>query len=75
MQGHETNVAYGDKCIGTNHTLPTLKAGRQPSLTLLPLSLIRVGGNRYLSCNSNPKPFKTLQSPSKPLKALKTLKL
>ena len=26
--GPETNVAYGDKCIGTNHTLPTLKAAR-----------------------------------------------
>ena len=23
--GHETNVAYGDKVIGTNHTLPTKK--------------------------------------------------
>ncbi|MCZ8485261.1 histidinol dehydrogenase [Vibrio lentus] len=21
----ETNVSYGDKCIGTNHTLPTNK--------------------------------------------------
>jgi len=26
--GARTNVAYGDKVIGTNHTLPTLKAGR-----------------------------------------------
>ncbi len=26
--GPETNVSYGDKCIGTNHTLPTRKAGR-----------------------------------------------
>ncbi len=26
--GHETNVAYGDKVIGTNHTLPTGKAAR-----------------------------------------------
>lgn len=26
--GPETNVAYGDKIIGTNHTLPTQKAGR-----------------------------------------------
>ncbi|MCY4043982.1 MAG: histidinol dehydrogenase [Cellvibrionales bacterium] len=26
--GQETNVAYGDKCIGTNHTLPTKKAAR-----------------------------------------------
>ena len=26
--GPETNVSYGDKCIGTNHTLPTKKAGR-----------------------------------------------
>jgi sulfopropanediol 3-dehydrogenase len=26
--GPETNVAYGDKCIGTNHTLPTRKASR-----------------------------------------------
>ena len=26
--GHETNVAYGDKVIGTNHTLPTGRAGR-----------------------------------------------
>ena len=26
--GPETNVAYGDKIIGTNHTLPTMKAGR-----------------------------------------------
>jgi len=26
--GEENNVAYGDKCIGTNHTLPTLKAGK-----------------------------------------------
>lgn len=26
--GHETNVAYGDKAIGTNHTLPTNKAAR-----------------------------------------------
>ena len=26
--GKETNVAYGDKIIGTNHTLPTKKAGR-----------------------------------------------
>lgn len=26
--GPETNVAYGDKCIGTNHTLPTRKAAR-----------------------------------------------
>jgi sulfopropanediol 3-dehydrogenase len=26
--GPETNVAYGDKCIGTNHTLPTQKAAR-----------------------------------------------
>ena len=24
--GPETNVAYGDKVIGTNHTLPTAKA-------------------------------------------------
>jgi sulfopropanediol 3-dehydrogenase len=26
--GHRTNVAYGDKVIGTNHTLPTMRAGR-----------------------------------------------
>lgn len=26
--GQETNVAYGDKVIGTNHTLPTGRAGR-----------------------------------------------
>ena len=26
--GHRTNVAYGDKVIGTNHTLPTNRAGR-----------------------------------------------
>ncbi len=26
--GHRTNVAYGDKVIGTNHTLPTQGAGR-----------------------------------------------
>ena len=26
--GPHTNVAYGDKVIGTNHTLPTLKAAR-----------------------------------------------
>ena len=26
--GMETNVAYGDKVIGTNHTLPTMKAAR-----------------------------------------------
>lgn len=26
--GPRTNVAYGDKCIGTNHTLPTLGAAR-----------------------------------------------
>ena len=26
--GHETNVAYGDKVIGTNHTLPTKRAAR-----------------------------------------------
>lgn len=26
--GHRTNVAYGDKVIGTNHTLPTLGAAR-----------------------------------------------
>jgi sulfopropanediol 3-dehydrogenase len=26
--GARTNVAYGDKTIGTNHTLPTQKAGR-----------------------------------------------
>mgnify|MGYP001797139651 FL=1 len=26
--GQETNVSYGDKVIGTNHTLPTLKAAR-----------------------------------------------
>ena len=26
--GQETNVAYGDKVIGTNHTLPTRKAAR-----------------------------------------------
>jgi sulfopropanediol 3-dehydrogenase len=26
--GAETNVAYGDKVIGTNHTLPTGRAGR-----------------------------------------------
>ncbi len=26
--GPETNVSYGDKCIGTNHTLPTNKAAR-----------------------------------------------
>ncbi len=26
--GKETNVAYGDKVVGTNHTLPTKKAGR-----------------------------------------------
>ena len=26
--GSETNVAYGDKVIGTNHTLPTRRAGR-----------------------------------------------
>lgn len=26
--GPQTNVAYGDKVIGTNHTLPTMKAGR-----------------------------------------------
>ncbi|MEW6999139.1 histidinol dehydrogenase [Colwelliaceae bacterium BS250] len=26
--GPETNVSYGDKCIGTNHTLPTRKAAR-----------------------------------------------
>ena len=26
--GNRTNVAYGDKAIGTNHTLPTKKAAR-----------------------------------------------
>ena len=26
--GPETNVSYGDKCIGKNHTLPTRKAAR-----------------------------------------------
>lgn len=26
--GPRTNVSYGDKCIGTNHTLPTKKAAR-----------------------------------------------
>ena len=26
--GHRTNVAFGDKMIGTNHTLPTMKAAR-----------------------------------------------
>ncbi|MFN9098876.1 MAG: histidinol dehydrogenase [Gemmatimonadaceae bacterium] len=26
--GHRTNVAYGDKVIGTNHTLPTRRASR-----------------------------------------------
>ena len=26
--GARTNVAYGDKVIGTNHTLPTMKAAR-----------------------------------------------
>jgi sulfopropanediol 3-dehydrogenase len=26
--GSRTNVAFGDKVIGTNHTLPTLKAAR-----------------------------------------------
>ena len=26
--GQETNVSYGDKVIGTNHTLPTVKAAR-----------------------------------------------
>ena len=26
--GPETNVSYGDKVIGTNHTLPTRKAAR-----------------------------------------------
>jgi sulfopropanediol 3-dehydrogenase len=26
--GQETNVSYGDKVIGTNHTLPTNKAAR-----------------------------------------------
>ena len=26
--GQETNVAYGDKVIGTNHTLPTRRAAR-----------------------------------------------
>ncbi len=26
--GSRTNVAYGDKAIGTNHTLPTMKAAR-----------------------------------------------
>ena len=28
--GHRTNVSYGDKVIGTNHTLPTQRAGRAP---------------------------------------------
>jgi sulfopropanediol 3-dehydrogenase len=28
--GPETNVSYGDKVIGTNHTLPTLGAARYP---------------------------------------------
>ena len=26
--GPRTNVAYGDKVIGTNHTLPTMRAAR-----------------------------------------------
>ena len=26
--GHRTNVAYGDKVIGTNHTLPTMRSAR-----------------------------------------------
>jgi sulfopropanediol 3-dehydrogenase len=26
--GEKTNVSYGDKCIGTNHTLPTKKSAR-----------------------------------------------
>src|SRR5665213_3498805 len=30
--GHHTNVAYGDKVIGTNHTLPTMKAARYTCL-------------------------------------------
>ena len=32
--GHRTNVAYGDKVIGTNHTLPTMKAARYGSARL-----------------------------------------
>ena len=28
FRGSRTNVAYGDKVIGTNHTLPTRKAAR-----------------------------------------------
>ena len=26
--GHLTNVSYGDKVIGTNHTLPTMRSAR-----------------------------------------------
>jgi predicted transposase YbfD/YdcC len=33
--GPETNVSYGDKVIGTNHTLPTRKAARYTSIPLL----------------------------------------
>jgi sulfopropanediol 3-dehydrogenase len=29
--GPRTNVANGDKVIGTNHTLPTRKAGATPA--------------------------------------------
>lgn len=33
--GPRTNVAYGDKVIGTNHTLPTKKAARYTNLICL----------------------------------------
>ena len=41
--GPETNVSYGDKCIGTNHTLPTKGAGRYTGgISGLSIKLTRV---------------------------------
>ena len=47
--GPETNVSYGDKVIGTNHTLPTKKAARYTG----GLWVGKFPKNMYLSTNSN----------------------
>ena len=54
--GARTNVANGDKVIGTNHTLPTQKAARRPiaAMSAKPVRLDRSSAEGTVSCGTLP---------------------
>ena len=50
--GEETTVTYGDKCVGTNHILPTKKAANYTG-GLSVHKFIKVVTTQHMNCQSN----------------------